>query len=103
MARPNIVYPVRITPNECRVIVETLREFDPNARVYLLGSRANNTAKGGDIDLLCLSSQLDRVQRRLARRTLSDRLGGQRVDLIVADNPSTPFVRLVLPDAVALS
>lgn len=94
---------VRVSDSECRVIRDTLREFDPDARVFLFGSRTDDDAKGGDIDVLCLSSRLDRHGRRRARRALCDRLGGQRVDLVVSASASKPFVRMVLPDAVPLS
>ncbi|MCC5806754.1 MAG: nucleotidyltransferase domain-containing protein [Opitutales bacterium] len=94
---------MRLSVAEQQIILETLREYDPEARVFLFGSRTDDHAKGGDIDVLCLSSRLDRQGRRRARRALSDRLGGQRVDLVVSASESKLFVRMVLPDAVPLS
>jgi myo-inositol-hexaphosphate 3-phosphohydrolase len=52
---------------------------------------------------LCLSSEINRQQRRLIRREIGDRLAGQKIDLIVAADRSKPFVRLVMAEAVPLT
>ena len=94
---------MRLTQQEQKVIRDSIHKADPDARVLLFGSRVDDQARGGDIDILCLSSEINRQQRRLIRRQLSDRLAGQKVDLIVAADRSRPFVRLVMADAVPLT
>jgi predicted nucleotidyltransferase len=94
---------MRLTQQERKVICDSINRVDPEARILLFGSRVDDQARGGDIDVLCLSSEINRQQRRLIRREMSDRLAGQKVDLIVAADRSRPFVRLVMADAVPLT
>ena len=46
---------MRITENEQQVIRQAIAEIDPNADIYLFGSKADDHARGGDIDLLVIS------------------------------------------------
>jgi predicted nucleotidyltransferase len=94
---------MRLTQEEQRAICGSIHKVDPDARILLFGSRVNDEARGGDIDILCLSSAINRQQRRLIQREMGDRLAGQKIDLIVTADRSKPFVRLVMADAVPLS
>jgi len=77
------------------------------ARVWLYGSRADLTRRGGDIDLLITcegDAEVD--QPALTRRlllALEDRLGERRIDVTwaVAGRPNA-FAERVLPGAVEL-
>jgi len=46
---------MRLTAIEVAAIREELGRLAPAAQVYLYGSRADDTARGGDIDLLMIS------------------------------------------------
>ena len=94
---------MRLTQQERKVICDSINRVDPGARILLFGSRVDDQARGGDIDILCLSSEINRQQRRLIRRDMGDRLAGQKIDLIVAADSSKPFVRLVMAEAVPLT
>lgn len=94
---------MRLTAEQIHVIREPILGFDPEAGILLFGSRTDDAARGGDIDILCLSDKIDRHQKRRIRRQISDRLDGQRVDLFVTADRSKPFVRMVLKDAVGLT
>ena len=94
---------MRLTQQERQVICDSINKVDPEARVLLFGSRVDDQGRGGDIDILCLSSEINRQQRRLIRREMGDRLAGQKIDLIVAADNSKPFVRLVMAEAVPLT
>lgn len=93
---------MRLSPEQVRRIRDPILDYDPEAHILLFGSRADDAARGGDIDLLCLSNKIDRHSRRRLRREISDRLDGQKVDLLVAADTSKPFVRLVMQEAVPL-
>ena len=94
---------MRLTQQEQQVICDSINRVDPEARILLFGSRVDDQARGGDIDILCLSNAINRQQRRLIRREMGDSLAGQKIDLIVAADSSKPFVRLVMTEAVALT
>jgi predicted nucleotidyltransferase len=93
---------MRLSPNQVQVIRSCVRRFDPEAKIALFGSRANDQARGGDIDLLCLSKAIDRASRRRLRVELLKALGDQKIDLIIAPNSQSPFVQLILPESVEL-
>ena len=46
---------MRLKDFEIRAIKEAVRSMDSKAKVYLFGSRVDDTKKGGDIDLLIIS------------------------------------------------
>lgn len=93
---------MRLSEEEQRIIRESVHSVDPDAQVLLFGSRVNDEARGGDIDLLCFSQKIDRPLHRRLHRKISDRLGGQRVDLLVKKDKCSAFVRLVLEEAQIL-
>ncbi len=93
---------VRLTNHKQDVIRPTVGAADPSARTFVFGSRAVPNGRGGDIDLLCFSTKIDRHGRRRIKRALCDRPGEQRIDFIVANDATSPFVRLVMPTAVPL-
>ena len=49
---------MRLAPNEHEMIRAAIHQQDALAAVYLFGSRADDRARGGDIDLLVLSQKL---------------------------------------------
>ncbi len=66
---------MRLTEAQRYAITDAIHDVDPDAPVYLFGSRANTSAKGGDIDLLVLSSQID----LMAKLDILSRLHRQHV------------------------
>ena len=93
---------MRLNKHEQTAIKNTILSFDRNSKIVLFGSRADDTKKGGDIDLLVLSEKLtfDDKLRILSR--LYDELGEQKIDLILAKNKSKPFVKIALETGVYL-
>ncbi|GHC35261.1 nucleotidyltransferase domain-containing protein [Aidingimonas halophila] len=79
---------MRLTAYQCQVIRETVADcFGHGAKVYLFGSRADDTARGGDIDLLVETEMTDindivRAEIRCQVR-IQQKLGEQKVDLLI--------------------
>jgi predicted nucleotidyltransferase len=96
---------MRISEEEHNIIKSSVLEYDPNASVYLFGSRVNDRLKGGDIDILCISETIERKQRRQIRLKLLEDLGEQKIDFLVK-TPTTveedPFISHIMKSAVAL-
>ncbi len=84
---------MRISQQTRQAIRDTVREiFGAEAQVKLFGSRTNDDARGGDIDLLVElplpTVETERKALQLAAR-LQLRIGDQPIDVLVVD-PSTP-------------
>lgn len=93
---------VRLKKSEIRAIKDTISEFDKNGKVYLFGSRAENNEKGGDIDLLILSDKLTYQDKSKIKLKLYDKIGEQKIDIIIAKDTAKPFVRIALDKGVLL-
>lgn len=96
---------MRLTPAQVETIVaQTAAVAGPSARVWLFGSRLDDAARGGDVDLLIESEPaLDPLARARLKVRLEARLG-LPVD-VLARSPAAapkPFEALALRGAVAL-
>ena len=85
---------MRLTPTQARIIRETVRSMlGPGARVRLFGSRTDDTARGGDIDLFVEVDRLLDNRAAAASRLgaqLQLMLGDQRIDIVLVDPDSAP-------------
>jgi predicted nucleotidyltransferase len=93
---------MRLKNSEQIAILSTVKCLDNNARVYLFGSRVDDTKKGGDIDLLIMSDKLNRDDKRTIKIKLYELLGEQKIDLVLAADDSEPFVKLALSKGIQL-
>ncbi|MGZ3633564.1 MAG: nucleotidyltransferase domain-containing protein [Parachlamydiaceae bacterium] len=93
---------MRISQHEQNAIKNVITQLDPQAKIYLFGSRVDDNARGGDIDLLILSELITERDRRKIRVELFEKLGEQKLDLVIAKDLSKPFVRLAYNGGVLL-
>jgi uncharacterized protein len=93
---------MRITEKERAEITQSVTRRDPSASIYLFGSRANDSARGGDIDLLVLSRKIDLWERLDILADLHRHLGEQKIDLVVYPDLSQPFARIAASEGVLL-
>ena len=93
---------MRLTKAEHQAIRQAVTEVDPEASIYLFGSRANDNARGGDIDLLIISRKICLMDKLTVLARLHQVLGEQKIDLAVYPDLSRPFARLALESGVPL-
>jgi uncharacterized protein len=96
---------MRLTETDSLAIRQEILRLDPAARIYLYGSRADDSKKGGDIDLLVLSEKLTFADKITLLAGIKEKLGEQKIDLIIrnADSAATdPFVQAIIGSAVAI-
>lgn len=83
---------MRLSAEEVTIIKAAVHQvFGNQAKIWLFGSRVDDSKKGGDIDLLVEPSNgceglLDKKLQVLS--TLMLALGEQKIDLVVARDPS---------------
>jgi predicted nucleotidyltransferase len=95
---------MRISENEKKAILKAVHALDPDAHVILFGSRANDNARGGDIDLLVISDHIGFREEMKIRPAIMDQIGWQKIDLIVhkRDQATRPIVAIALETGVPL-
>jgi len=85
---------MRLTTEQVAIIKQAALEvFGDGASVKLFGSRLDDRARGGDIDLLVESpGEIEDKMKKMLTLTarLQMRLGDQPIDVLVVD-PSTPL------------
>ena len=93
---------MRLTPQQQNAIVSAVSAVDAAAEVYLFGSRVDDAARGGDIDLLVVSALVDARARRTIRRRILDAIGEQKIDITAVGDFADPFARLARHGGVRL-
>jgi predicted nucleotidyltransferase len=85
-------------------IKSRIHESIPSADVFLFGSRVDDSAKGGDIDLLLLTEEkLPLVSINRIRRLILNDIGEQKIDIVNFTKSIThPFKSLALESAIRL-
>ena len=93
---------MRLGANEVETIREEIQQSDPAAEIYLYGSRTDDSARGGDIDLWVRSSRITyRDTLRLLTR-IKDRIGWQKIDLTINAGEDDVLAQLVAEKGVRL-
>ena len=93
---------LRLSELQKTAIRSAIYECDPNAKIYVYGSRADDSKKGGDIDLFVLSEQISQSSLWKIKDSICEKIGEQRIDLFVEKDTSKPFTRIAMGTGVAL-
>jgi len=95
---------MRITENEKNVIIDAVKNVDPDARLWLFGSRTDDSKKGGDIDIAIFSEKIkqDVMQEIKVRRFICDRIGEQKIDIVTSSDGKEAFFRLAVTEGILL-
>ena len=93
---------MRLANKEQIAITDAIHQVDADAIIYLFGSRVDDTAKGGDIDLLVLSRKINLMTKLEILAQLHQKLGERKIDIAVYSDTTRPFPRLVIQTGVLL-
>lgn len=94
---------MRLKNFEKNAIINAIKQEDPEAVVYLFGSRVDDEQLGGDIDILVLSSVINFDGKLRIKKQIFESLEEQKIDLIIVDDPDEPFSQLVLSKGIKLA
>jgi len=97
---------MRITKTQIEKINRIVGSYiGTNSKVYLFGSRTNDAVRGGDVDLLIVTSHaITRLQRARLKVKLESALGLPVDILIKRENESTTsFEKIALNNAESLT
>ena len=87
---------VRLSARELDAIRAAIYRLDKDAKIFLFGSRADPSAKGGDIDLLILSDRVTVDDRLDILAELFQTIEEQKIDIVIAKDTSDPFVSIAM-------
>jgi len=94
---------MRLADWEVREIKEAAKlVFGENVRVLLFGSRVYDDKKGGDIDLYVVTDEPSMEKEGKFWIELQKRLGEQKIDIVLSEDPNRPIERSALKEGVEL-
>jgi len=94
---------MRITEHEKNAIVDAVKNVDPDAEVWLFGSRVDDNKKGGDIDIGILSSKVDVMEEIEIKQKIYDKIGEQRIDMVVSTDGHEAFFKFAVMKGILLN
>jgi len=105
MPSPCYYSPMRLTQTQQTAIRQTVASIiGPDARIWLYGSRCNDNARGGDLDLLVENDNLPSVMQRARIKLALESSLAMPVDIIAIKRgvPLSAFQRIVLATGIPL-
>jgi predicted nucleotidyltransferase len=93
---------MRLKDSEVSIIKDAIKNFDENAEIILFGSRVDDNAKGGDIDLLIISDKIKNSEKRKIRLKIFDQLEEQKIDIIATSGIKGAFIEYAYKSGVRL-
>jgi len=91
---------MRVKPEIIEQLKKSVSKLDADAQIFLIGSRVDDTKKGGDIDVLIISEKLSPVNSIDIKADLYRHIEEQKIDLVIKKDKKSPFVKMVLPNAI---
>ncbi len=93
---------MRLSSKEISVIKNNIIGYDPDAKIYLFGSRTNDKAKGGDIDILIISDKIGFTEKLKITTGIFKEIDEQKLDLVVKKDLNDVFVKMIEPNLQSL-
>ncbi len=93
---------MRLAYDEQQAIGSIIRQADADAEIYLYGSRADDAAKGGDIDVLVLSKKINLMAKLDILAQLHRKLGDRKIDIAIYPDTIRPFPRMIMQAGLRL-
>ena len=95
---------MRVKTEHIKFLKRSIKKYLPDAAIYLIGSRANDELKGGDIDILVIDEkELSGQEKRNIKLAFYKELGEQKLDIVSTKRDDrSVFKEIALLDSVKL-
>jgi predicted nucleotidyltransferase len=96
---------MRLTQYEIKAIISSFKAVFKEGKIYLFGSRVDNSKKGGDVDLYIIS----KTKENLATLKidflikLKQKIGEQKIDVIIARDKNRAIEKQALKQGIELN
>jgi predicted nucleotidyltransferase len=94
---------MRLTEHEKNTIINAVKTADPDAKIWLFGSRADDSKKGGDIDIGILSLKVGVIEEIEIRQKIFDNIGEQKIDLVSSKDGQEAFFKYAVTKGILLN
>ena len=95
---------MRLPQSQANFLRSGLLDLEPTSEVYLFGSRAHTSERGGDIDILWLTPmKVPQSRLRALRVAFFKKFGWQKLDIVnFCFSEEAPFRQIALQQVVRL-
>lgn len=94
---------MRISVDQQKYIHNYWIEKNPESEVYLFGSRADSTKKGGDIDILIIGKKIHHSEIYKMKLDFCSQFGVQKIDVISLEkDDKSAFKKHILSNAILI-
>jgi len=95
---------MRLTHNEVKAMKESFSEVFQNGKIYLFGSRVDDSKKGGDIDLyIQTESKNNNLKKKIDFLILlKNKIGEQKIDVILSKDKNRLIEQEALKTGILL-
>ena len=92
---------MRVKTEQIKFLKRSIKKYLPDAALYLIGSRANDELKGGDIDILVIDEkELSGQEKRNIKIEFYKEFGEQKLDIVsIKRNDRSVFKEIALLDS----
>lgn len=96
---------MRLKEIEKESIINSIKEADPDAKIWLFGSRVDDNKKGGDIDIAILSNILHNniMQIIKVKRSIFNKIGEQQIDIVTSKNAQEAIFKIAMAEGIELT
>ncbi|MEN4044797.1 nucleotidyltransferase domain-containing protein [Sulfurimonas sp. NWX367] len=95
---------MRLTDDEVNLIKKAFFETFKDGKIYLFGSRVDDTKRGGDIDLYIIPKNQDELRKKkidfLVK--LDEYIGEQKIDVVIAKDSNRLIEKEALRTGIEL-
>jgi predicted nucleotidyltransferase len=95
---------MRLTIKEQKAITSTFKEVFKSGKIYLFGSRVDDTKKGGDIDLYIQVEDTDNLTEKKIDFlvNLKRRIGEQKIDVVISRDTTREIEKEALKEGIMI-
>jgi len=95
---------MRLSYGEREAILKSFYEVFKEGKIYLFGSRVDDSAKGGDIDLYIVTELQENLMRLKIDFlvNLKRKIGNQKIDVVISQDRDRPIEQEALSKGIEL-
>lgn len=91
---------MRLREPEKQSIVRAIKSVEPDSKIYLFGSRVDDSGKGGDIDILVITEKMTYRDKLAIKKRIFAEIEEQKIDILFSEKGREAFVKMIFDRGV---